>query len=156
MHSNVSLIIMRVARLLHYFESKVYSYYLLIYIKKMAITDETKMKLKEKLLTEEEKVISQLKNFTIVDSNNPGGFRTKITEDEDLGRSDEDNIQDNDNYTNKRATEDVLENRLKEIRDALEKLDREEFGLCEECGKEISEKRLEYSPTATQCMECAK
>lgn len=39
---------------------------------------------------------------------------------------------------------------------ALRKIDTEpeEYGVCEECGDDISEKRLSFMPYATLCIEC--
>ena len=42
------------------------------------------------------------------------------------------------------------------IRKALEKLDEGNFGVCEECGKEISEERLKVRPMAVLCIKCKK
>jgi DnaK suppressor protein len=42
----------------------------------------------------------------------------------------------------------------KDIADAFRKLQSESYGLCEECGNEISIKRLEVSPLARYCIEC--
>lgn len=38
---------------------------------------------------------------------------------------------------------------------ALERLDRDEYGACLECGDAINPKRLEANPTATLCITCA-
>lgn len=43
---------------------------------------------------------------------------------------------------------------IKKIEEALEKLDRGEYGYCETCGVEIGLRRLEARPTATQCIDC--
>lgn len=43
---------------------------------------------------------------------------------------------------------------LEKIDRALQKIDRGEFGLCEECGEEISVKRLEARPETTLCIKC--
>jgi DnaK suppressor protein len=40
------------------------------------------------------------------------------------------------------------------IKDVLEKIDNGTFGICEECGEEISLKRLRARPMATLCIEC--
>ena len=40
------------------------------------------------------------------------------------------------------------------IKDVLEKIDNGTFGVCEECGEEISLKRLRARPMATLCIEC--
>jgi DnaK suppressor protein len=42
----------------------------------------------------------------------------------------------------------------KDIADAFRKLQSNTYGLCEECGNEISIKRLEVNPLARYCIEC--
>ena len=42
----------------------------------------------------------------------------------------------------------------KDIADAFRKLQSNSYGLCEECGDEISIKRLEVNPLARYCIEC--
>jgi DnaK suppressor protein len=37
---------------------------------------------------------------------------------------------------------------------ALKRIDEGIYGTCEDCGKPISEKRLQVAPAATQCIEC--
>ena len=37
---------------------------------------------------------------------------------------------------------------------ALKRIDEGVYGICEDCGKPISEKRLLVAPAATQCIEC--
>jgi DnaK suppressor protein len=49
------------------------------------------------------------------------------------------------------------ENRLmKKISRALKKLDEGNFGVCEKCGREISEERLKVRPVAVLCIKCKK
>ncbi|MDD2769563.1 MAG: RNA polymerase-binding protein DksA [Methylococcus sp.] len=43
---------------------------------------------------------------------------------------------------------------IKKIEEALENLERGEYGYCETCGVEIGLRRLEARPTATQCIDC--
>ena len=38
---------------------------------------------------------------------------------------------------------------------ALDRLDRGDFGYCEECGEDIAVKRLEFDPSARRCISCA-
>ena len=40
------------------------------------------------------------------------------------------------------------------IQEALQRLDVGEFGVCEECGEEISIERLKARPVTTLCIEC--
>jgi DnaK suppressor protein len=45
---------------------------------------------------------------------------------------------------------------LEKIKEALERLAEGTFGICEECGNEISEKRLKARPVTTLCIDCKK
>jgi DnaK suppressor protein len=44
--------------------------------------------------------------------------------------------------------------KLKRIQNALERLNETSYGICEECGAKISEKRLQVMPFAACCLEC--
>ena len=50
----------------------------------------------------------------------------------------------------------ALELKLKNIDLALEKMKGEKYGICEKCGKEIEERRLEVLPEAKYCLRCKK
>jgi DnaK suppressor protein len=43
---------------------------------------------------------------------------------------------------------------ITKIREALVKIEEGTFGICEQCGEEISEKRLEARPVTTLCIDC--
>lgn len=43
---------------------------------------------------------------------------------------------------------------LKKIDDAIERIDKGTFGICEKCGMEIDIRRLEARPVTTFCIEC--
>lgn len=45
---------------------------------------------------------------------------------------------------------------LKDIDGALDKLSHKTYGICEECGEPISEKRLEANPVARYCITCKR
>ncbi len=44
---------------------------------------------------------------------------------------------------------------IKQITDALKRLDDNEYGYCLRCDTEIALKRLEYNPAVTLCIKCA-
>jgi DnaK suppressor protein len=44
---------------------------------------------------------------------------------------------------------------LVKIAAALKRIDDDEYGLCRECDEPINPKRLEFDPTATNCIACA-
>ncbi len=45
---------------------------------------------------------------------------------------------------------------LNEISEALERLDSGQYNICEECGKEIGDRRLEVQPWAKLCVSCKR
>ena len=45
---------------------------------------------------------------------------------------------------------------IAKIRDALDRIEEGTFGICEECGEDISSERLEARPVTTLCIECKK
>jgi len=49
---------------------------------------------------------------------------------------------------------DAERDQLMLIDDALRRLDRDGFGLCQLCGKEISKKRIEALPWTPTCINC--
>ena len=45
---------------------------------------------------------------------------------------------------------------IAKIKNALDRLDNGTFGICEECGEDISDKRLKARPVTTLCINCKK
>ena len=43
---------------------------------------------------------------------------------------------------------------INKIRKSLEDIENGEYGICEDCGKEIAIKRLKARPIARRCIEC--
>jgi DnaK suppressor protein len=43
---------------------------------------------------------------------------------------------------------------IHKVREALQRIDDGEYGICVSCGEEISEKRLIARPVATHCIDC--
>lgn len=43
---------------------------------------------------------------------------------------------------------------LKKIEQALDKIDKGDYGFCEDCGADIGIRRLEARPTAIKCIDC--
>jgi DnaK suppressor protein len=54
-----------------------------------------------------------------------------------------------------RALVGQLEETLTEVERALAKLDDGNYGVCEVCGKDIGEARLEAMPATRYCIDCA-
>jgi len=43
---------------------------------------------------------------------------------------------------------------IKKIKEALNRIENGTFGVCEQCGEDITIKRLQVRPVTTQCIEC--
>jgi DnaK suppressor protein len=43
---------------------------------------------------------------------------------------------------------------INKIKEALERIDEDTFGICEMCGEDISEARLKARPVTTLCINC--
>ena len=52
--------------------------------------------------------------------------------------------------------EEASEETLREIDEALARIDAGGFGVCISCGKPIAEERLEAMPWAAKCIECKR
>jgi len=102
-------------------------------------------------------------------------FRKKLLEkrrqlEEEVGRSalygkgqEDDSIKDlGDQATTAYTREFLFElgngdrRLLKEVMEALRKLEEGGFGACERCGEAIAEKRLEALPFARYCIDCQR
>ncbi|MGB9680646.1 MAG: TraR/DksA family transcriptional regulator [Patescibacteria group bacterium] len=72
----------------------------------------------------------------------------------EYGTSEEEGADEVATFTDRVSLEENLETNLQETERALKKIRQGEYGLCEECGKEISEERLRVMPTARWCLAC--
>lgn len=52
------------------------------------------------------------------------------------------------------SIEEAELNEIKQIDDALERVERGEYGICVQCSEPISSKRLEIYPYAPRCISC--
>ncbi len=61
-----------------------------------------------------------------------------------------------DVHSRSQAAKLSLMNALRNTKKALSKLNSGKYGKCENCGKQIEEKRLELLPDAVLCINCSK
>ncbi|MCC6323822.1 TraR/DksA C4-type zinc finger protein [Candidatus Nomurabacteria bacterium] len=59
-----------------------------------------------------------------------------------------------EDFEERSAIVDTLGRRLKDIKDAMQRIEEKKFGKCETCGDKIEEERLEVNPSARKCMIC--
>lgn len=110
--------------------------------------------LKEKLEKQRDSLQQELKSFATEDKNLKHNWDARYPNRENGNMEEEaDEAQEYDNLL---SLEHNLELRLKDINQALEKIENNKYGVCEKCGKEIDEKRLQACPEAKFCMDCNK
>ena len=59
-----------------------------------------------------------------------------------------------EDYEERTIKTNSLEEKIKSINVALEKIEKGNYGICEVCGEKIEEERLEINPFATTCTVC--
>lgn len=109
--------------------------------------------LRQKLLTEFEEIVSILKERADKDDAISGNYIAKT---DDPGSETGDEVSRFEALDQNNDVVQKMELRLKEVSDALKRLSGTTFGLCADCGKEISEARLLANPAATHCIHCLK
>jgi len=105
-------------------------------------------------------LLNQLKDdhLEVLDDMNegmPAGYR--VTEDSELSRYDNhpaDAATEMFDAENFHALQKGQEYAIKEIDEALDRIKRNSYGICESCGKEIAPERLEIIPYARNCIDC--
>ena len=73
----------------------------------------------------------------------------------ELGDSSDDNAQEFDALSDNQAMEEPLVAELAHVNQALAAIESNQYGVCTECGQEISQDRLIAYPGATLCQDCA-
>ena len=78
----------------------------------------------------------------------------KKTEDIDVDGDDIDQIQGNMIIELSDRLNLIIRDKLSKIENALQKIEDKSYGLCEDCGEEILEKRLLLNPHFITCISC--
>ena len=113
-------------------------------------------KLKENLEKERANIEKALRTFADKDKNMKGDWDTRFPKwDGDSGSSAMERAADQvEEYSTLLSVEHSLENKLKDINSALDRIRKGKYGKCEECGKEIAVERLKAYPEAKTCSKC--
>jgi RNA polymerase-binding protein DksA len=116
--------------------------------------DSLKKEMKKRLLDEKSRVETELLALAqLVKKEENTSYKVKY---EEIGNSEDENATEVANYSNNISLEDTLEKLLRDIESALKRIEKNEYGICKYCAKEISEARLRARPTSSSCIECKK
>lgn len=111
---------------------------------------------KQKLEKRKQELENELKTFAQKDPKIKGNWKTKFP---DFGvktpdfSAEEDQIEE---YEETLPVEYALETDLQKINNALERIKKGNYGLCQNCHKKISRNRLKAYPEADICLKCTK
>lgn len=111
---------------------------------------------KKKLEEEAQKVEDQLNGLSKKNPANKDDWEAIPPRDFDERESDLNEAADNiEDYESSYSLNDVLENRLNEIKKALSSIEEGRYGICKVGGQEhpIESERLEANPAATTCIK---
>lgn len=122
-----------------------------VIINSMALNEKDLKKFEEILIEQKNKLEEELGRIAKPTSKE-GDYEANY---EDMGDDRDENASEVEEYVDNVALENNLEEQLKGINIALEKIKNGTYGICEECGADISLERLEANPSARRCMQCA-
>lgn len=111
---------------------------------------ETTEKLKSDLLARKEQIERDLEDVA-GESNGGAEHDARFP---DYGDKLDENAQEVGEYTTNLATKQVLEDTLRDINNALDRMEKGVYGVCKYCKREIGRKRLLARPVASACVEC--
>ena len=109
-------------------------------------------KTRQRLQEKKKQLEQELSSFATKDPALKGDWDTKYPR---VPQGDlEDAAGEVEEYSTKLHIEFSLEKQLKEVGGALERIAKGQYGVCENCAKEISEERLLAAPESRHCTEC--
>lgn len=111
---------------------------------------------KNKLLKEKAEIELRLGSLRHGDRDKDGQDDSEKSGWVEYGQKNDENAAEVTEYANQLSIVTSLEERLVSLTSALDAIEKNEYGKCEECGNEIEDARLEAMPTATLCMSCKK
>ena len=115
----------------------------------MALDTIVQAQLKERLLADKTRLEEELSRFA-KPTGTPGNYETQF---EVIGSDPDENATEVEAYADNLSLEGTLEDNLRDVIDALAKMDGGTYGLCEKTGKEIPIERLEANPAARTVIE---
>jgi RNA polymerase-binding protein DksA len=114
------------------------------------INEELRAELKTKLEEEKAKLEDEIGKIA-KPTGTSGDFETKFDE---IGTDKDDSATEVEEYTDNLAVETSLESQLKDVIDALKRMEDGTYGICENCHEEIDIERLRIYPSAKVCIKC--
>ena len=115
------------------------------------IDKKTLTEIKKDLLSRKKQILGDLKDIAGKDTHDKDEHKALFP---DYGEKPDENAQEIGEYTTNLATEKVLESTLRDITNALDRIEKGTYGICKYCKKPIGKKRILARPVASACVEC--
>lgn len=106
-----------------------------------------------RLQEERDRLTDELAQFA---SQNPKNSQDYNADFPNMGDKEDENAEEVDTYSTNLTLERTLESSLRDVEDALNRIENGSYGICKYCSKEINEKRLIARPASSSCIECKK
>ncbi len=110
-------------------------------------------KIKKYLKEQKKDLREMLERFADEDEKPKGDWDTKFPQFD--GGNLEEAADEVEEYDSLKSIEHSLELKLKRTEEALERIKKDTYGKCSECGEDINEKRLNLIPEADSCENCS-
>ena len=108
-------------------------------------------KMKNILLTEKKRLEKDLSSFTKKNIHNETDYKANFP---DFGSETDENAKEVATFEERLNMEHTLETELRDVNQALERIENGIYGICHVCKQEIPKARLEARPTASTCVKC--
>lgn len=107
--------------------------------------------LKQKLLKEKARIEKNLADIEVSKKDIDREYETKFPE---IDRDQEENADEMEMYESNLAVDESMKAELKKINAALSRIEEGNYGICQNCKKEIPLERLLVYPQADVCLDC--
>ncbi|MBI5222007.1 MAG: TraR/DksA family transcriptional regulator [Candidatus Magasanikbacteria bacterium] len=121
--------------------------------KTSAFSEEFLDKINKQLLSEKARLENELEKFTTKNAHVAGDYDATFPE---YGDKEDENALEVAQYTANKPLEIALEKELRDVNKSLDRLKKDDYGICKYCDKPIDEKRLLARPTSGACVSCKK
>lgn len=118
-----------------------------------AFSQEFLDKIKKSLLSEKIRLENELAKFTTKNPHTADDYDATFPE---YGDKEDENALEVAQYTANKPLELALEKELRDVNKSLDRLKKDDYGICKYCDKPIDEKRLLARPTSGACVSCKK
>lgn len=115
------------------------------------LTQERLQTIAQKLRERKAQLETELKAFASRNPHVSGDWQTQYA---NVGRSEDENAAEVTIYSDNLSLERTLEKELRDVTNALSRIEGGTYGTCRYCDKPIDEKRLLARPTSSACIAC--